>query len=969
MKTFLQQIKVVSTILFLIAHLQSLAQNPVHYTIGENELQNVDVYSILEAKSEKLYLSSNVGIFVYSKELFRKILGDSTYVQSSLFGLIENEKNEIFCYNLAGQIFTIKNNILNLYCTIPEKFVSNRMQLILNKKNELIYFSKGNCLKISDKNKFEILSTQYESSGSEISKLANGKTLTSTNSLTEYFELVDGKFKLHNYKNKIPFNPNNYFKSFFLLENQLVISSRDIVGLANGETYKKMTNSLTNRFFSIENNEVWVLNRKKGVSAFSLKNGKTIVSKTYFKEFFISTCHKGKSNNIYLGTFGEGIIVIPNRKMMEHNIQQKGNKIQDFAVSQNNDVFISSIGDGIIHYKTQPKTLVPEKKEHFDLIFWKKGADFKKNKKFKGLYFSDKTLEDNNKFSLPTVKCIELIDEKTFLLGTSKELFKVGSGKVLNNNYWTKRNELNVAHSLNVKSRTHALAFDKQKHQLFVATLNGTFVFSKQKPKAILTYKKSKIICQDMVFHDQKLWCATQKHGILVFRDKKVVAQYKFHNSIEKNQIQQIIIQNDFLYALNNGEVIRVNINTGETLVIGKLYGVFGTVNKFQLSADKIWFLIDKTRILSVLLTDITKKKEQLNIYIDSVKVLDKSISIHSSPLSYKENSLTFFANVRNIRLDELAKIKYRIKGFEEHWNTKSSNFHPIEYKYLPPGEYTFEVYAKYGGQSSAKKTYSFIITRPFWQRWWFYLSIVLLITVSAYLIFKKRIQVIRKKNAEKLEKEQLKANFVEAELRALRSQMNPHFIFNALHSIQALVLSDETENSYDYIVLFSKLVRKTLNYSNEEFIQLDSEIEFIDVYLKLEKLRFGDSFNYTITNNCKSDVLVPSLLIQPFIENALVHGLQHLTTSKNLSISFTKTNQLVCTIIDNGIGREASKEIKDRQGNKHKSFALKSIEKRLKIYQSEFGDEIGFTITDLTDGINSKGTKVEITIPFKNRF
>ena len=115
---------------------------------------------------------------------------------------------------------------------------------------------------------------------------------------------------------------------------------------------------------------------------------------------------------------------------------------------------------------------------------------------------------------------------------------------------------------------------------------------------------------------------------------------------------------------------------------------------------------------------------------------------------------------------------------------------------------------------------------------------------------------------------------------------MNPHFIFNALNSIQDLILQQDTDASYDYIVMFAELVRNTLNYSNQDFISIEKELEFLKVYLQLEKLRFGDQFNFTIIFKEKESLEVPSLMIQPFIENALVHGLIHRKGKKELPLA-----------------------------------------------------------------------------------
>jgi LytS/YehU family sensor histidine kinase len=234
------------------------------------------------------------------------------------------------------------------------------------------------------------------------------------------------------------------------------------------------------------------------------------------------------------------------------------------------------------------------------------------------------------------------------------------------------------------------------------------------------------------------------------------------------------------------------------------------------------------------------------------------------------------------------------------------------------------------------------------------------------FFFFNRRLRRIGKRQQEELLKQELKADFVEAELKALRSQMNPHFIFNALNSIQALILKSELESSYDYLVLFSKLVRKTLNYSNEEFISLEAEIDFLRIYLSLEKLRFDD-FNFTLEINGDEDVYLPSLTIQPFIENALLHGLQHKADDKKIAIRFEVDEYFIkCVVEDNGIGRKASAEINERLGKEHKSFALKSIEKRLSMYHEEFGDKIGVKITDLEENGKSVGTKVDLILPLK---
>jgi len=205
-----------------------------------------------------------------------------------------------------------------------------------------------------------------------------------------------------------------------------------------------------------------------------------------------------------------------------------------------------------------------------------------------------------------------------------------------------------------------------------------------------------------------------------------------------------------------------------------------------------------------------------------------------------------------------------------------------------------------------------------------------------------------------------------QTELKALRSQMNPHFIFNSLNSIQDLVLQEDVDKSYDYIVLFADLVRSTLTHSDQDFITIDKELDFLEVYLELEKLRFGDEFSYQINYSGSEDLKIPSLVIQPFIENALLHGLLHKKGEKRLNITFELTDKLTCIVEDNGVGRLKSREIKERQKSQHASFSTQAIKKRMEILSSQFDMEASFIYLDLFENKKVLGTKVVIVLPFK---
>jgi LytS/YehU family sensor histidine kinase len=176
-------------------------------------------------------------------------------------------------------------------------------------------------------------------------------------------------------------------------------------------------------------------------------------------------------------------------------------------------------------------------------------------------------------------------------------------------------------------------------------------------------------------------------------------------------------------------------------------------------------------------------------------------------------------------------------------------------------------------------------------------------------------------------------------------------------------------DKSYTFITKFSNLVRRTLQYSDKDFIEIEQEVKLLELYLSLEKLRFKEDFDYELITNNLEDVLVPPMIIQPFIENALVHGLLHKEGLKKLKIELKLEDVLVCTIVDNGVGRKMSSEIKKRQRGNQESFAVNAIKKRFEILDDHFKGQLGFEYEDLMKDEQAIGTKVTIRIPIKKKY
>ncbi|WP_205510614.1 tetratricopeptide repeat-containing sensor histidine kinase [Longitalea arenae] len=259
-------------------------------------------------------------------------------------------------------------------------------------------------------------------------------------------------------------------------------------------------------------------------------------------------------------------------------------------------------------------------------------------------------------------------------------------------------------------------------------------------------------------------------------------------------------------------------------------------------------------------------------------------------------------------------------------------------------------------------------------------LTIVIGLLLLFGIIFIRFIMLKRKilqneLQIQKLENDRKQAAFqqqaTELEMQALRAQMNPHFIFNCLSSINSFILKNESEAASDYLTKFARLIRMVMHNSKEAVITLEDELEMLQLYLDMERLRFKKAFDYTITFKNEVDasfIYIPPLLLQPFAENAIWHGLLHKEGKKHLSIAFSEENNLLhCSIVDNGIGREAATTVEGKSPEKQKSMGLKITRQRLALFNGVKDLQNVLAIEDLFDQDGrATGTRVQLTIRIK---
>ena len=334
--------------------------------------------------------------------------------------------------------------------------------------------------------------------------------------------------------------------------------------------------------------------------------------------------------------------------------------------------------------------------------------------------------------------------------------------------------------------------------------------------------------------------------------------------------------------------------------------------------------------------------------------------------LPYSQNSVQLRFNAINFTDPEENRFSYRIiNGKDSAWHELYTQ-NSIALSNLATGNHRIQVklFSVNNRWPEQLKVINITIKPPFWKTGWFLLLISLLTAATIYYFYNKRIyQVNQKAKLDKL--------FAEMEMKALHSQMNPHFIFNCLNSIREMILNNENQQASHYLSKFAHLIRITLNNSSKPFISLQNTIDYLKRYLEMEQIRTSH-FNYTIETDEtleQDDIFLPPMLIQPFIENAIWHGVLP-GKEMELNIHFRrKDQQLICIVEDNGIGVDTSLKNKRESPPDYQSLGITNVRQRIQVLNEKYNLQSSVTIEDKRNlpGYNETGTIVTLYLPVKN--
>jgi ligand-binding sensor domain-containing protein len=540
----------------------------------------------------------------------------------------------------------------------------------------------------------------------------------------------------------------------------------------------------------------------------------------------------------------------------------------------------------------------------------------------------------------------------------------------------------------------HALHFDKI-GRLWFATQEGGIGFIENDkvtvpgPESSLPFAAVRSLAEDRFGH---LWAGTAGRGI-GFIDLYKNQPFKFSMSDQQDSLASANVYlldveyPNLLWVGTEKGLDRVAIDSSGNFLAVKNYGraegftgietcqnasldgtYFGTINGLMIrrsTADSLHGGAPNPVLTGVRLFYEPLEKSGMAQWSTNWGGL-----VDGAVFPYHQNHLSFEFYAIDFANQERVTYSWQLAGLEENWSP-FSNRTEVNYAKLPPGQYTFQIRARNeDGVVSAPLKTSFTIEPPFWAAWWFQLAIAVAVAFAAWGLFRWRIRLVKNKAAQERQQLELQNRLLTLEQKARQLQMNPHFIFNALNSIQSLVTAGNMDNARQYILKFGKLMRAVLDNSRQPLIPLEKEVETLRQYLEMEQFCRDGKFEFDLKTEGILDghLQIPPMLIQPFVENAILHGVGPLSQRKGLvEVVFEEKDQLLeVTIRDNGIGIEQSQGKKRlEQPNARQSAGIAVTRERLELLRKDTGytGEVVEMKQLVADDGEVEGTEVRVRV------
>jgi ligand-binding sensor domain-containing protein len=516
------------------------------------------------------------------------------------------------------------------------------------------------------------------------------------------------------------------------------------------------------------------------------------------------------------------------------------------------------------------------------------------------------------------------------------------------------------------------------KDGLWLATENGLHFYHFGK-KTFSTYAFEQAEANAKTQNKFYGLCCTQTGHVYATNDQGLV-------TLEQGQLKQLcnipnahtthsqsieVDQDGNIWVIAFAILRKIDPKTGQILATYNTGGGF-----FQnIEAGKIHISLPNSIIhfdplsLSPLLNTHKPVLINFKVYDQRQPVNFEAAALQPLQLNWRQNAVTFDFDCPDFSSYTETTYETILEGYDKEWKPQGKK-RSITFTNLAPGDYVFRVRATnlMGIKHPENAVFQFKIAAPFWQTWWFRLLSFVFVCSGIYLAFRARVQAVKREETRKTTFYKLKA---ETEMRALRAQMNPHFIFNCMNTIEAFIIEKREKEASSFLQKFSKLIRAVLENSQHDAISLALEIEVLEWYIQLEQIRANHRWNYSINiaaNIDREKTQLPPLILQPFVENAILHGLYHRTQAGGnlqISIASTEAGILTACIADNGIGRALAAGKNKHLLHKKRSLGAQFTIERVRKLNALGELRYDVNTSDLEPNQeNMTGTLVKITLP-----
>lgn len=519
--------------------------------------------------------------------------------------------------------------------------------------------------------------------------------------------------------------------------------------------------------------------------------------------------------------------------------------------------------------------------------------------------------------------------------------------------------------------RTSAIFW--QKGITYFGTLNGLYVKPGKDSAKYMGNEHPALAGRiNMIIGNREgpIWLASSGFGVVKYENQKVTAVLNTDSGLTSNIVRTLFVDKNILWVGTDKGLNKVEHIQGRYRITR-----FTTSDGLRSNMINALYVEDNGKTVYVGTPEGLTSFNEDSLFTNSTCIL-RVTSIHSA----RQRTVSDTGNIRfehfdnNIRFEFTGisfksageiNYRYRLQGLNNEWDTTHDNF--LLYPTLPSGDYVLQLQAinKFDVGSEVISI-PFSIELLLWEKNWFRILAIIFISALIWIIVAWRIRGIRRQ-------EQLKTDttrrIADLEQMALRAQMNPHFIFNSLNSIQHYVFGKDIQGANRFITEFSRLIRMTMEMSGKNRIPLEDEIRFLSTYLELEKKRFENKFVYEINVGPGVDppvCYIPPMILQPYVENAIRHGIRYLDGNNGLILlNFAiEGEHLVCSVEDNGIGREKSQQLKGNTVIEYQSQGMTLTARRIEMINRNFNNPIMIGISDIYRENEVAGTKVLIRIP-----